>query len=215
MKKINSSPSGSVELRRRTEECFKARQSSYKSKKRVQRVVKKTQQLIQELQRHQVELEMQSEALQRTLEALKTFLGRYSGLCNFVPMSTFAEDGDRMVRREASVQKTIFVIDDEPEKAAMISRYLNQEGYDTVMTPSGSEAPIRVDGELPVAITLDVINPDTDGWKVLQGLKKRPEIKDIPVIMVSIMEDRDTGFPFGAIGYITDPLSKKRLNACK
>ncbi|MEI6155550.1 MAG: ATP-binding protein, partial [Deltaproteobacteria bacterium] len=88
-----------------------------------------------------------------------------------------------------SVRKTILVVDDEPEMAAMISRYLLQEGYNTLTATSGSEALKLAARELPFAVTLDIIMPDMDGWEVLQGLKKNPKTKDIPVIIVSISEN--------------------------
>ncbi len=110
-----------------------------------------------------------------------------------------------------STRKTILVVDDEPEMAAMISRYLLQEGYNTLTATSGAEALILAARERPFAITLDIIMPDMDGWEVLQGLKKNPETKDIPVIIVSISEGRETGFALGAIGYVTKPVSKKQL----
>ncbi|MBA4417925.1 MAG: hybrid sensor histidine kinase/response regulator, partial [Syntrophus sp. (in: bacteria)] len=110
-----------------------------------------------------------------------------------------------------SKHRTILVVDDEPAMAAMISRYLLQEGYNTVTATSGAEALILAARELPFAITLDIIMPDMDGWEVLQGLKKNRETKDIPVIIVSISEDKETGFALGAVGYITKPVSKKLL----
>ncbi|MEI6313406.1 MAG: response regulator [Syntrophus sp. (in: bacteria)] len=120
-----------------------------------------------------------------------------------------------IVRRQPagvkSTRKTILVVDDEPEMAAMISRYLLQEGYNTVTATSGSEALKLAARELPFAITLDIIMPDMDGWEVLQGLKKNPETKEIPVIIVSISEDMETGFALGAVGYVTKPVSKKLL----
>jgi len=108
-------------------------------------------------------------------------------------------------------RKTILVVDDEPEMAAMISRYLLQEGYNTVTATSGSEALKLAARELPFAVTLDIIMPDMDGWEVLQGLKKNPETKDIPVIIVSISEEKETGFALGAVGYVTKPVSRKQL----
>ena len=110
-----------------------------------------------------------------------------------------------------SERKTILVVDDEPDMAAMISRYLLQEGYNTLTATSGAEALILAERERPFAVTLDVIMPDMDGWEVLQGLKKNPETKDIPVIIVSISEGRETGFALGAIGYVTKPVSKEQL----
>jgi response regulator RpfG family c-di-GMP phosphodiesterase len=215
MKNINSSPIGSVELRRRTEECFKARPISRNSKTRVQRAVKKTLQLIQELQVYQIELERQSEALQGTLEELKTLLRRHTDFYDFAPMAPFTCDGDGTVPGEDPVCRTVLVVDNDPEKVAIISRYLHQEGYDTVMTPSGSEALNRGDGELPFPIALDIINPYTDGCAVLQGLRKHPETKEIPVITVSILEDRKTDSFLGAIGYVAGPVTMNRFDPLK
>ena len=110
-----------------------------------------------------------------------------------------------------SARKTILVVDDEPEMAAMISRYLLQEGYNTLTATSGADALELAARELPFAITLDIIMPDMDGWEVLQGLKKNPETKEIPVIIVSISEDKETGFALGAVGYVTKPVSQKLL----
>jgi CheY-like chemotaxis protein/HAMP domain-containing protein len=108
-------------------------------------------------------------------------------------------------------RKTILVVDDKPEMAATISRYLLQEGYNTSTATSGAEALKLAAREVPFAVTLDILMPDMDGWEVLQGLKKNPVTKDIPVIIVSIMEDRETGFALGAIGYVSKPVTRKLL----
>jgi CheY-like chemotaxis protein len=110
-----------------------------------------------------------------------------------------------------SKRKTVLVVDDEPEMAAMISRYLLQEGYNTLTATSGAEALELALRERPFAVTLDIVMPDMDGWEVLQGLKKNPETKEIPVIVVSISENRETGFALGAIGHVTKPVSRKLL----
>ncbi len=117
----------------------------------------------------------------------------------------------RQISGVKSERKTILVVDDEPDMAAMISRYLLQEGYNTLTATSGAEALILAERERPFAVTLDIIMPDIDGWEVLQGLKKNPETKDIPVIIVSISEGKETGFALGAIGYVTKPVSKEQL----
>ena len=110
-----------------------------------------------------------------------------------------------------SARKTILVVDDEPEMAAMISRYLLQEGYNTITATSGEEALKLAAREHPYAVTLDVIMPEMDGWEVLQGLKKNPETRDIPVIIVSMSEDQATGFALGAVGYVSKPVSRGLL----
>ncbi|MBF0233135.1 MAG: response regulator [Desulfamplus sp.] len=120
-----------------------------------------------------------------------------------------------IVSREPSTvkpaHKTILVVDDEPAMGSMISRYLLQEGYNTLTATSGSEALQLAARERPFAITLDIIMPDMDGWEVLQQLKKNPETCDIPTIIVSVSEEKETGFALGAVGYVSKPVSRKQL----
>jgi CheY-like chemotaxis protein len=63
----------------------------------------------------------------------------------------------------------------------------------------------------PDVITLDIIMPDLDGWSVLKALKADPDLCDIPVVLVTIMRDRDLGFALGAADYITKPLDRDVL----
>lgn len=107
--------------------------------------------------------------------------------------------------------KTILVVDDEPKMAKMIAGYLRQEGYHPVIATSGEQALTLAQSESPFAIFLDIIMPDMDGWEVLQGLKKNSKTQHIPVIIVSVSQDRETGFALGAIGYLTKPLSRELL----
>jgi CheY-like chemotaxis protein len=95
----------------------------------------------------------------------------------------------------------------------MISEYLSGEGYNTITATSGSEALKMAETHRPFAVTLDVVMPDMDGWEVLQNLKKNPETADIPVIIVSVSDDRETGFALGAVGSITKPFTRDTLIA--
>ncbi len=113
----------------------------------------------------------------------------------------------------ASGQKTVLIVDDEPEMADLISRCLVQEGYRTLTAASGTEALRLAAAERPFAITLDIIMPDMDGWEVLQSLKKNPETKGIPVIVVSVTDNKETGFALGAVGYVSKPVSGDALIA--
>jgi len=110
-------------------------------------------------------------------------------------------------------RKTILVVDDKPHALTMISNYLSQEGYNVITATSGNEALRLAREHRPFAITLDIIMPDMDGWEVLQELKKRPETADIPVIIVSVSDDRQTGIALGAVGYITKPVNRELLIA--
>ena len=108
-------------------------------------------------------------------------------------------------------QKTILIVDDEPNVVAMISKYLTGEGYNTLTATSGRKALELAETHRPFAITLDVIMPEMDGWEVLQNLKKNPVTADIPVIIASVSDDRDTGFALGAVGSITKPFTRDAL----
>ena len=111
----------------------------------------------------------------------------------------------------APAQKTVLVVDDEPDVLTMISEYLSLEGYN-ILTATSGEMALRLAREhRPFAITLDVIMPEMDGWEVLQRLKEDPDTKDIPVIIVSVSDDKETGVALGAVGYVTKPVNRDLL----
>ncbi len=106
---------------------------------------------------------------------------------------------------------TILVVDDDLVAVNKISSYLEEEGYNTLIARSGREALHLAEKHQPFAITLDVIMPEMDGWEVLQKLKSNPKTKHIPVIAISVSDERDTGFALGAVGYIQKPIDRKIL----
>lgn len=107
--------------------------------------------------------------------------------------------------------RTILVVDDEPEIINEISNSLKNSGYKVITASSGKEAIRLAKKYQPFAITLDVVMPEMDGWEVLQALKNDFSTKDIPVVIVSVSDDRDTGFALGAIGYLNKPVNKTAL----
>lgn len=107
--------------------------------------------------------------------------------------------------------KTILIVDDDPGVLKLISEAFNDHGYKTLTTSSGKEAIKLAREHQPFAITLDVIMPEMDGWEVLNHLKKDPLTSNIPVIIVSVSEDKDTGFALGAIGCVTKPVDKNSM----
>ncbi len=110
-----------------------------------------------------------------------------------------------------SMDKMILVVDDDPKIVKDISEYLNEAGYKTMGATSGKEALELAENYQPFAITLDIIMPEMDGWEVLQKLKTNARTKNIPVIIVSVSNDKDTGFALGAVGYINKPVDKDLL----
>lgn len=107
--------------------------------------------------------------------------------------------------------RTVLVIDDDPAVRDLVARYLTKEGFQ-VQTAADGEAGLRLARELrPDAITLDVLLPDRNGWSVLSSFKADPELAEIPVIVMTIVDDKSQGFALGAADYLTKPVDRKRL----
>jgi signal transduction histidine kinase/DNA-binding response OmpR family regulator len=106
---------------------------------------------------------------------------------------------------------TVLVIDDEPSVRDLMQRFLAKAGFRVATAASGEEGLRLVEQVDPDVITLDVLMPGMDGWSVLAALKGNPRVADIPVIMLSIVDDRHLGFSLGATDYITKPLDRDRL----
>jgi signal transduction histidine kinase/CheY-like chemotaxis protein len=105
----------------------------------------------------------------------------------------------------------ILVIDDEPRVQELLVRFLTKEGFQVVSAGSGEEG-LRLAHELrPGAVTLDVLMPDMDGWAVLLAMKTDPNLADIPVVMLSILDDKSQGFALGASDFVTKPVDRQRL----
>jgi CheY-like chemotaxis protein len=93
----------------------------------------------------------------------------------------------------------------------LLTRYLTRDGYRVVATTSGAEG-LRLARDLrPTVIVLDVVLPDRDGWSVLSALKADPDVADIPVVMVTILDDRNRGYALGAADYLVKPIDPGRL----
>jgi GAF domain-containing protein/CheY-like chemotaxis protein len=110
-----------------------------------------------------------------------------------------------------SAMGTVLVIDDEAAVRDLMQRFLSREGFHVVVAASGEEG-LRQARELrPDAITLDVMMPGLDGWAVLSALKADPALADIPVVMLTIVDDKNLGYALGASDYLTKPIDRERL----
>ncbi len=106
---------------------------------------------------------------------------------------------------------TVLTIDDDPAVQEMLANYLRKDGFDVVCAVNGEEG-LRLAGEVkPMAITLDIIMPGMDGWAVLSALKADPETAHIPVVIITIEENRNLGFTLGASDYMVKPVSRVQL----
>lgn len=107
-------------------------------------------------------------------------------------------------------KKIVMAIDDNPEAIEIIRKYLGEE-YHVVGLFRGESAVDMAQEIKPAVITLDIMMPEKDGWQVLQELKSRPETQDIPVIIISIVDEKQTGFSLGAADYLVKPVEKQVL----
>jgi GAF domain-containing protein/DNA-binding response OmpR family regulator len=106
---------------------------------------------------------------------------------------------------------TVLVIDDESVVRDLMHRFLSKEGF-RVLTAANGEDGLRLAREQrPDAITLDVIMPGMDGWTVLSTLMASPELTDIPVIMLTIVDEKQMGYALGASHYLSKPIDRERL----
>lgn len=106
----------------------------------------------------------------------------------------------------------ILVIDDDLIIRKLLKAYLDSLGYQAAVASNGEEG-INLAKQLhPHAILLDVMMPGIDGWMVLSTLKKDPDLANIPIIMVSIMEDQKLGTLLGATEYLVKPIRRDELN---
>jgi CheY-like chemotaxis protein/anti-sigma regulatory factor (Ser/Thr protein kinase) len=117
-------------------------------------------------------------------------------------------------RPAASVRasRRVLVIDDDATVRELMERFLVKEGFSVVTAANGVEGLRRAREVRPAAITLDVMMPDLDGWTVLAALKGDPELADIPVIFVTILDEKTRGYSLGAVDYLVKPIDRERLS---
>jgi signal transduction histidine kinase/DNA-binding response OmpR family regulator len=110
------------------------------------------------------------------------------------------------------LQTCVLVIDDDPMQRDLMHRYLRKEGF-SVCTARGGVEGLRLARQLlPAAITLDIMMPDMDGWTVLAALKSDATLCNIPVIILTMVDDPERGFTLGASEYATKPVNRRRLS---
>jgi PAS domain S-box-containing protein len=101
------------------------------------------------------------------------------------------------------------IIEDSPTAAAQLVRYLGELGVTAVTHPQGEDAITRVLEVRPDLIILDILLPDTSGWEVLERLQVEPRTRQIPVLIVSVMDDRSYGLALGAADYLVKPFTRQ------
>ncbi len=150
-------------------------------------------------------------------------LGHGSSFTIYLPLeiTTPQQDEDDKVLETTQINKVttdslgkvsrVLVIDDDPVARDLIYRHLMKEGFKVFTAASGEEGLQLAKLLLPDAITLDILMPSMDGWTVLSKLKADPELADIPVVIATMVENKNMGFALGAAEYLLKPIDRQRL----
>ncbi|MFH1008946.1 MAG: response regulator [Candidatus Latescibacterota bacterium] len=110
-------------------------------------------------------------------------------------------------------RKLILTVDDDMGAQEILKTYLKTEGYEVIQACNGIEALQLARKYRPFAITLDIFMPGKDGWDVLGGLKRDPQTEPIPIICISIADNRDIGLSLGAMEFLVKPVEREQLIA--
>jgi len=105
----------------------------------------------------------------------------------------------------------VLVVEDDAHAYELISSALGSAGYLAIRARHGDEALKLARESRPVAVTLDLVLPGLDGWEVLKRLKSDPQTRDIPVVIISMVENRELGVALGADDYFVKPVDRERL----
>jgi PAS domain S-box-containing protein len=107
----------------------------------------------------------------------------------------------------------ILVVDDDATVRELVARHLQRAGFAVVGARGGQEG-LRLVRELrPAAVTLDIMMPDLDGWTVLAAIKGDPALAGVPVVLMSIVEEKNRGYALGAADYLVKPVDRAKLVA--
>ncbi len=136
-------------------------------------------------------------------------LGKGSTFSFALPVAEVAVEQEAPLK--ALPGKRILIVDDEPDIANLIRRYLERAGYQTLIAHSGKDALQCAQDEHPDLITLDIVLPDIDGFTILEWLKSDSRTQAIPVILLSIMADEQEGEILDAVDYLAKPVNEQVL----
>jgi PAS domain S-box-containing protein len=144
-------------------------------------------------------------------------LGKGSTFTVTLPQSVIDPDDPVPVRvakrRSVGAGATVLVVDDDPTIRDLVGRALTKHGFSVDVARNGREGLERARELLPAAIVLDVMMPELDGWGVLTELKADSTTAEIPVVILTILEQSEVGFALGAVDYLVKPVQTDRLAA--
>lgn len=111
-----------------------------------------------------------------------------------------------------STDPYILVVEDDRPSADLMTVLLEDQGLATVTAPTGERALAILRERAPAAVILDIRLPGIDGWEVLARVKDSPDLAHVPVIVVSIVDERGRGFALGAHDYLVKPIRREALS---
>ena len=126
--------------------------------------------------------------------------------------NTFSTIGEAS-KIEARDEKSngVLVIDDHPDIATLLREMLQPEGFRVEAAYHADEALEYLKTFRPAIILLDVMLPRVDGWELLSQIKKQASLRKIPVVVCSIVENRNLAFALGAADYVVKPFTKEKI----
>ena len=116
-------------------------------------------------------------------------------------------------RRPAVRRGSVVVIEDDASAQRLLRAYLESAGYEVRVASDGESGLREIESAPPAAIILDVLLPGMDGWEVLRRLKETSQLRDIPVLIVTVVDEREVGFALGAVDYFVKPVDRDALLA--
>jgi signal transduction histidine kinase/CheY-like chemotaxis protein len=147
-------------------------------------------------------------------------LGRGSTFTIRLPAASAAADAPITVHQAAPAPNVktvpgdallILIIDDDATVREVVGRFLEREGFSVAKANGGKEG-LRLARELhPAAVTLDIMMPDLDGWTVLAAIKGDPDLVDLPVVLMTIVDEKNRGYALGATDYLVKPVDRQKL----
>jgi signal transduction histidine kinase/CheY-like chemotaxis protein len=108
---------------------------------------------------------------------------------------------------------SVMVIEDDPGAQRLLRTYLESAGYEVRLASDGETAIKEIAAAPPAAVILDVLLPGLDGWEVLRRLKEASDLRDIPVLIVTVVDEREVGLALGAVDYFVKPVDREALLA--
>ena len=122
-----------------------------------------------------------------------------------------SQEPDALTGPKDSSRPLVLVVEDDPAAAELLTRQLERAGFATQVARTGNDAIAQAIARGPAAITLDILLPDLDGWEVLTRLKREAATSNIPVVVVSVVDNPELGIALGALDYFVKPVPAKEL----